>query len=302
MTRSLLKEKGLPAMMWVEAVRHLVYILNRLPTKALSGETPYEAWTSVKPKLDHLRVFGCLAHVKVPNRGLSKLDDRSVTMVYIGKEPGTKAHRLYNPNTGPLHVSRDVVFEEGNGWNWEYTEIVGNNLSDTFVIIGAQTGVQWNDDAGTYTPGTPSSVTPHTPSYVSQSVQGSNSTGYTEYDSETSSEPMNFRLISSIYDETEEVKTSEELLLMGVEEPRTFEQANESENWKEVMKVEIESIKKNKTWVLTDLPPGRKPISLKWVYKIKRDTNGDVVKYKARLMARGYVQKKRIDYDEVSLL
>ena len=39
-------------------------------------------------------------------------------MVFIGYEPGTKAYRLYNPVTDRVHVSRDVVFEEGRAWNW----------------------------------------------------------------------------------------------------------------------------------------------------------------------------------------
>lgn len=80
----------MPPMMWGEAVRHSVYILNRLPTKALKRETLYEAWTCLKPKLDHVRIFGCLAHVKVPNVDLGKLDDRSVAMIYIGKNQGQK--------------------------------------------------------------------------------------------------------------------------------------------------------------------------------------------------------------------
>ena len=91
---------------------HSVYILNRLPTKALVGETPYEAWSGAKPKLSHIHVFGCLAHVKVLKMGLGKLDDISESMVYIGKEPGTKANRFYNPITGRLHVNREVVFDE----------------------------------------------------------------------------------------------------------------------------------------------------------------------------------------------
>lgn len=47
------------------------------------------------------------------------------------------------------------------------------------------------------------------------------------------------------------------------------------------MKVEIKAIEKNKTWILTDLPPGRKTISLKWIYKLKKNTEGEIVKYKA---------------------
>jgi hypothetical protein len=39
-------------------------------------------------------------------------------MVFLGYEPGTKAYRLYDPTTNRVHVSRNVVFEEGRGWDW----------------------------------------------------------------------------------------------------------------------------------------------------------------------------------------
>lgn len=50
---------------------------------------------------------------------------------------------------------------------------------------------------------------------------------------------------------------------MGVEEPKTFEKVKISKEWNEAMIAKIEAIEKNKTWVLTDLPASRKPISLK---------------------------------------
>jgi transposase InsO family protein len=61
MARALLKQRGMPAVFWGEAVVTAVYILNRSPTKALNGRTPYEAWHGRKPAVFHLQVFGCLA-------------------------------------------------------------------------------------------------------------------------------------------------------------------------------------------------------------------------------------------------
>ncbi|KAL8112465.1 hypothetical protein AgCh_019970 [Apium graveolens] len=57
MARSFLKEKSLPAIFWVEAVIYPVYILNRLPTRALSGVTPYEVWTGRKLDMGHIRIL-----------------------------------------------------------------------------------------------------------------------------------------------------------------------------------------------------------------------------------------------------
>lgn len=68
--------------------------------------------------------------------------------------------------------------------------------------------------------------------------------------------------------------------------------------WKAAMQEEIESLNSNKTWAITDLPAGRKPISSKWVFKLKKNTDGEIVRYKARLVVKGFSQKKGIDYEE----
>lgn len=64
--------------MWGKAVRQDIYLLNRLPTRVLSGMTPYEAWKGKKPNLEHIRLFGCLAYMKIPQVHVKKLDDRSL--------------------------------------------------------------------------------------------------------------------------------------------------------------------------------------------------------------------------------
>ena len=53
------------------------------------------------------------------------------------------------------------------------------------------------------------------------------------------------------------------------------------------------------TWELIDPPLGCCPIGLKLVYKVKRDERGAIVKHKARLIVRGFVQREGIDFKEV---
>ncbi|CAL5368351.1 unnamed protein product [Camellia sinensis] len=65
------------------------------------------------------------------------------------------------------------------------------------------------------------------------------------------------------------------------------------------MDEEIAAIEKNNTWELTDLPKGQKSIGVKWVYKTKLNQGGEVDKYKARLVVKGYKQEFGIDYKEV---
>ncbi|GKA03348.1 putative RNA-directed DNA polymerase [Tanacetum coccineum] len=54
----------------------------------------------------------------------------------------------------------------------------------------------------------------------------------------------------------------------------------------------------NNTYVLVDLPPGRKSIGCKWIWKIKYKSSGEVDRYKARLVAKGYSQREAYDYEE----
>ena len=68
------------------------------------------------------------------------------------------------------------------------------------------------------------------------------------------------------------------------------------------MKKEIKAIERNATWSLTELPLGHKIIGLKWVFKLKKNSNGEIIKHKARLVAKGYTQQQGVDFDEVFAL
>ena len=85
------------------------------------------------------------------------------------------------------------------------------------------------------------------------------------------------------------------------EDPKNVKEALSSEHateWKQAMENEINSLKKNKVWSLVKLPTGKKAIGSKWIYKQKRDADGNVERFKARLVAQGYNQTYGVDYDE----
>jgi reverse transcriptase-like protein len=87
-------------------------------------------------------------------------------------------------------------------------------------------------------------------------------------------------------------------------EPLTFREAMESldaPKWRHAMKTEVFQLQRNKTWqqmLRRDVPPGAKVIPGKWVYRLKRDANGKIIRWKARWVAKGYEQRHGIDYDQ----
>ena len=69
--------------------------------------------------MSFLRTFGCNGHVRKlkPKSNLTKLEDRSTPMVFLGYAEGTKAYRLYDPRGDKVIVSCDVVFDEKAAWD-----------------------------------------------------------------------------------------------------------------------------------------------------------------------------------------
>ncbi|XP_019174211.1 PREDICTED: uncharacterized protein LOC109169771 [Ipomoea nil] len=79
-------------------------------------------------------------------------------------------------------------------------------------------------------------------------------------------------------------------------EPKNFQEAIQHDHWRKAMQEEINALQRNNTWEVVDLPPSKKPIGCKWVYKIKHKADGTIERYKARLVAKGYNQTLGIDY------
>ena len=94
-----------------------VFILNHAPTKALKSMMPFQAWYVCKASLSFLRTFGCIGHVRKTKPILTKLEDRSTPMVFLGYAEGTKAYWLYDPCGDKVLVSRDVMFDEKAAWD-----------------------------------------------------------------------------------------------------------------------------------------------------------------------------------------
>ena len=323
MARCLLKSKNMPGEFWGEAVSTAVFLLNRAPTRSLQGKTPYEAWYNKKPKVHFLRTFGCLVHVKKVGPGVTKLSDRSTPMVFLGYETGTKGYRVYDPVAKRLHISRDVIFEEGRAWQWKEDARADPVASvfdvEFYTVAGQGTVTEENVDngadggaavlAGDESPpqgawsindnmsAVPDQATP--PGSPVQAIEFVTPQTGDSVDSE--GQPRRIRTLGNIYDTTEEVHDYEYsgVCFFAAEEPRSVEEALTEQCWREAMQAEMDSIQSNRTWELSVLPAGHRAIGLKWVFKVKKDPDGNIIKHKARLVAKGYAQREGVDFEEV---
>nr|GEV11323.1 zinc finger, CCHC-type [Tanacetum cinerariifolium] len=262
-TRSMLKAMNMLQIFWAEAIRHAVYVLNRVSTKALKDSTPYEALKDRKPNMRYLRVFGCKAYAKVTKPHLKKLDDRSKELVYLGTQPGSKAYQLFDPVTKDMVVSRDVKFKEDEGWDWQgYLDNINPSKPEwrDFIISENQTSnsriideVSTQDSEINNEDSAPSPIqnnayddisdddeieqpidNPSTPPPYTYEPNSKDSTEHTSSIASSSrlldhTPVRGYRNLSEIYNRAQEVQSNELLLLE--EEPRNYKEVVQDKKW-----------------------------------------------------------------------
>ncbi len=84
MMSAMLLDAKLPHRFWAEAVSTAAYVRNRSLTSAVVGTTPHQAWFGKKPRVDHLRVFGCTVYVHIPKDERGKLDSKTRKSILLG--------------------------------------------------------------------------------------------------------------------------------------------------------------------------------------------------------------------------
>ena len=80
--------------------------------------------------------------------------------------------------------------------------------------------------------------------------------------------------------------------------PSTYQETSSIPEWQLAMSEELAALDCPGTWDLVPLPSHAVPITSKWVFKVKRKSDGSIERYKARLVARGFQQAQGRDYDE----
>ena len=119
MVRSMISNSKLPLSLLSEALKTIVYLLNRVLSKVVP-KTPFELWNGWKSSLNHLHIWGCHVEVRIYNSNMKKLDSRTTNGYFIGYAVNSKGYRFYYPS----HSTR--IVESINVKNLEDSEPNGS--------------------------------------------------------------------------------------------------------------------------------------------------------------------------------
>lgn len=286
--RSMLIDAAIPTNTWADAIAVANLLRNVSPT-ASKAKTPWELFFGRVPDVTHLRVFGSTAFVHVPKALRNKLAPVSEKGVFIGYEPGTKGYRVLMPD-GRVRVSRDVVFDESPKHRSRGASAPVGSGEATAAVRDLD-----SDDESDGVPAMPATA-----------VRGASGSAPAVPAADGTAQPQH----ASRYPTRERGPPSEwwvgsanaAMTASDIPEPLTFKQALDSEHadfWRQAMNDEMASLHANGTWTLEKVPEGVTPIPVKWVFKVKRDAQGNVERFKARVVAKGFMQREGIDFNEV---
>ncbi|KAL5740032.1 hypothetical protein ACOSQ2_029212 [Xanthoceras sorbifolium] len=271
--RSMRLHAGLPKMLWAEAVSTAAYLINRGPSVPLDGGIPEEVWSGKEVNISHLRVFGCISYVHIDSAERSKLDAKSNKCVFVGYGGDEFGYRFWDYENRKIVRSRDVIFNE----NLMYKDRSIAELSSSTTEAETKEFAEFEEISGSDVQISPETV------------------------QEEPSAPE-LRRSSRVPKPIQRYSPSlHYLLLTDSGEPECYDEAMQVEDsvkWESAMRDEMDSLMSNQTWELAELPPGKKALHNKWVFRIKEEHNGNK-RYKARMVVKGFQQKEGIDYNKI---
>ncbi|CAI5477321.1 unnamed protein product [Closterium sp. Yama58-4] len=311
--------------MWPHAVRHATVARNRVLTKVGDDSwVPLERWLGRKPPVDMLKVFGCMAVAHVPKtyRKPSKnvlFDSRDVKfikgMIYGSweKQPEARVSQQMEQITMQLDLTPSVWEEgeeasagTGNGEMVHEVPAGGGNSVETGGSTSGAAGSEGGEQQqgktkkpkGVVMRGweTPVSRPGRTRMATKKLTAGS---GVAEQQLGTEEAML---ILPRSYDPDEEDEPAYYFIAPAPEEPASMEEAlagPDREKWLISRDAEYQSLLENGTWDLVVLPEGKKAVQCKWVLRIKTDDEGQVTIYKSRLVAKGFMQKEKQDFNEI---
>ncbi|RVW88563.1 Retrovirus-related Pol polyprotein from transposon RE1 [Vitis vinifera] len=314
---TLLSHASLPNTFWPHAFATAVYLINRLPTTTLNLFSPFELIFHKSPNYFRLKVFGCLCYPWLRPYTTHKLTPRSKPCVFLGYSLSQSAYLCLDPSTSKLYVSHHVQFVESV---FPYTSLhttlprPNSTTISTWIppILSVSTPPSSQQEAITpsaassqglplfETTSPPAAPFPH---------QASSAPQPSPQPSLTTTEPpipvppptqhrMTTRAKNNITKPIQKLNLHTHKPTFQTTTPTSISQALKDQNWRQAMSEEYDALVRNGTWELVPPEDITNLVGCKWIFRIKRNSDGSIDRYKARLVAKGFHQRPGVDYHE----
>lgn len=311
--KCLISEAALPDCFWGEAVNAAAYIINR-SINATTGEIPEELFRGERIKIENLRTFGC--RVMVLNDTKShKFEDRSREMTFVGYDTQKKGYRCFDHVARKIIVSRDVKFHESMKIQKEKQNVVtwtNRDENDDPKVLPAVKNVKAVEpspvDNSVDLPENDVTEGRQTSDSTRKKFQGRLEVTQAQIPLPAVPTPsttrsgttfgFGFANLAVLNDVEFVFKCDEKRLLEDPVSHAEIKGRPDEKLWLQAMDDEMHSLHENRTWILVDLPDGKKTVKCRWIFKTKISAAGKLEKYKARLVARGFTQRYGEDFTE----
>lgn len=290
--KCLLFDAKLSKEFWAEASNTAVYLHNRTVLPVLNDKTPYEIWSGRKPDIGHLRIFGSRVMVHVAKEKRLKWDKKSEKKILVGYPEDIKGYRVYCPITKKVSTSRDVIImeevsipvTENRECNEESLGSVGDISSGDLEDNVDETYIDKSDV--TYIPSEYESVS-------------SSESGESEHDGKPvrlRQKPERYEYLNMCADSNVKAWDCWDANDAGDLTVQEALVGPEKELWLSAIREELKCFSENDAWELVDAPSAGTVVKCKWV--LKKKYCNEQVRYRARLVAKGFTQRPGVDYYE----
>lgn len=286
--KCMLYDANLSKKFWAEAVNTAVYLRNRSVVSGLNNKTPFELWTGKKPDISHLRIFGSKIMVHIPKEKRLKFDKKSKECILVGYPDHVKGYRYYNPQNNQISTSRDIVVIEEVNRN-DLVEIkIDESIPDSMEEkIKPEINTETVGDADLIKK---EEIIPETTTKAEEDIVEDLAGDKVLKPKRVRKKPDRF--VVGVAKSDVSVSESELTVDDALNGP-------ESLQWKQAMAEELKSFEENDAWEVVQSPSPEQGtvVSCKWVFQKKLNSD-NTVRYRARLVAKGFTQRPGIDFDE----
>nr|GEY09807.1 retrovirus-related Pol polyprotein from transposon TNT 1-94 [Tanacetum cinerariifolium] len=300
--------------LFFEAVATACYTQNRSIIRLRHGKTPYKLLHNKLPDLSFLHMFGALCYPTNNSENLGKLQPKADIGIFIGYAPTKKAFRIYNRHTKRIVETIHVDFDELTAMAFEQSSSrpALNEMTPVTISSGL---MQKSSSSTPYVPPSRNDWDLLFQSMFDELLNPSPSVDHQALEvialiadvippvqADSTSLPSSTMVDQDAPSPSKShtiAETQSSIIPQDVKEDNLdIKVTHIGNDLLFAMQEELNEFERLEVWELVPHPDKVMVITLKWIYKVKLDELGGILKNKARLDARGYRQEEGIDFEE----